>query len=320
MHGEICNEEEKTYKNFSNSHIYIPVSESFNNVVDRAKKASEIALPVHLEGETGVGKEILAYYIHSISSRAAYPFVPINCGAIPDALFEAEVFGFERGAFTNAIQTHKGYFEQAHGGTIFLDEISEIPSWQQVKLLRILENKYIIRIGGEKKIPIDVKVITAANRSLWSLVQQSKFRSDLYYRLFVFGIYIPPLRYRKEDVLSFIKYFISKYGGHGINLDKNAIDKLLTYSWPGNVRELESCIARAIINASNKSSITYNDIELNTIDDRRVDYSERAKLENALTQSNGVIKSTAMLLGVHRNTIYNKISKLKVDLNKFRVK
>lgn len=317
--GEEINHDDLALNNLLILDKIVCASNEFNSILLRAEKAAKTELPIHLEGESGVGKEVVAKYIHSNSSRAGQPFVPVNCGAIPDTLFEAEIFGYERGAFTNAFKQHKGYFEQANGGTIFLDEISEIPLQQQVKLLRILEDKFITRLGGESKISINVKVITATNQPLRNLVQQKVFRLDLYYRISIFNIYIQPLRERKDDILALVKHFVNKYNGDEIKLDNCAIDKLLSYSWQGNVRELESCVARAIINSSGKSFITCEDIELNNID-MQINNNCREEIENALSKTNGAIKRAAMLLGVHRNTIYNKIAKLKIDINQFRKK
>jgi transcriptional regulator with GAF, ATPase, and Fis domain len=236
-------------------------SKKIKTVISGAERAVDNDVTVLLLGESGVGKEVIARFIHESGPRGAGPFIAVNCGAVPEALFEAEFFGYERGAFTNAFTTHKGFFEQANNGTILLDEISELPLAMQVKLLRVLEHKYVVRIGGEQEIPIDARVIATSNRDLQSLVRQGKFRQDLYFRLVVWVIYIPPLRERKEDIKALADYFIGKYGGDGIGLSDEAVRKLYSYEWPGNVRELESCIVRAILARSKREFIDAEDIQ-----------------------------------------------------------
>ena len=188
-----------------------------------ADKAAFSEVTVLLEGESGVGKEIFARYIHRKSARSARRFVPVHCAAIPETLFEAELFGYDRGAFTNAFVSHKGYFEQANGGTVFLDEISEIPLAFQVKMLRLLEEKQVVRLGSEKEIPIDVRIIAASQQHLWRLVQQNRFRHDLYYRVAVWTISIPPLRERKEDIELLARHFLRKHGVNGQEISSEAM-------------------------------------------------------------------------------------------------
>lgn len=293
-------------------------SEEMKAVMLQAEKALDNDFTVLLFGESGVGKGVVARYIHEHSARTTGPFIAVNCGAIPETLFEAELFGHERGAFTNAFITHKGKFEQANNGTILLDEISELPLTMQVKLLRAFENKSIVRIGGEKEIPINVRVIAASNRDLHSLVQEGKFRLDLYYRLAVYPISIPPLRQRKDDVKALAFYFLQKNNGDGKILSAEALRKLSAYGWPGNVRELESCMVRAILASEGKELIGTEDIQVEEGMQWENHETERRALEEALTKASGSIKHTSRLLGVHRNTVYNKMKKLGIDLVSFR--
>ncbi len=292
-------------------------SEEMKAVMSQAERVLDNDFTVLLFGESGVGKDVVARYIHENSARTTGPFIAVNCGAIPETLFEAELFGHERGAFTNAFITHKGKFEQANNGSILLDEISELPLTMQVKLLRTFENKSIVRIGGEKEIPINARVMAASNRDLHSLVQEGKFRLDLYYRLAVYPISIPPLRRRKEDIKALAFYFLQKNNRNGKILSDEALKKLYAYAWPGNVRELESCMVRAILASDAKELVDSEDIQLEGIQWEGHE-TERQALEEALTKAGGSIKHASRLLGVHRNTVYNKMKKLGIDLVSFR--
>jgi len=206
---------------------------------------------VLIQGETGTGKELIAHALHRLSPRAHGPFIKVNCAAIPENLIESEFFGHERGAFTGAVARKEGRFELAHGGTILLDEISEITPAVQVKLLRVLQEREFERVGGTRTIRVDVRVIATTNRRLEECVQRNEFRSDLFFRLNVVPIYVPPLRERKEDVLLLAEHFIKRYARkHGVRifgLSEEAKAALLTHSWPGNVRELQNVIERAVI-------------------------------------------------------------------------
>ncbi|MGE5630258.1 MAG: sigma 54-interacting transcriptional regulator [Caulobacteraceae bacterium] len=221
--------------------------------IDKAKKAAETPVTVLLRGESGTGKEIFAHAIHNASERKYRKFIRVNCSAIPESLLESELFGYEEGAFTGAKKGgRRGLFEEASGGTIFLDEIGEIPSGTQAKLLRVLQEKELVRVGGTEAVNIDVRVIAATNLDLESAINNGRFRADLYYRLNAYPIKIPPLRMRKGDIydlsLLFIKKFNQQFGRNVQDISHQAIHKLKSYSWPGNVRELENVIGRAIIN------------------------------------------------------------------------
>jgi DNA-binding NtrC family response regulator len=215
------------------------------------KVAASEASTILIQGESGTGKDLIAKAIHYESRRANKPFVAVNCSAIPETLMEAELFGHERGAFTDAKAMKKGLFEMAHGGSLFLDEIGELSVFLQAKLLRVLEDQKIRRVGGVRDIQVDVRVIAASNRDLERAVQEGRFRQDLYYRLAIISIFIPPLRERKEDVLPLVEFFISHYNRafrksiRGLKPDTQRL--LLSYDWPGNVRELKNAIERAMI-------------------------------------------------------------------------
>lgn len=223
------------------------------NAVEKAKKAANTPATVLLVGESGTGKEIFAHAIHNSSERKYRQFVRVNCAAIPQSLLESELFGYEEGAFTGAKKGgKKGLFEEANGGTIFLDEIGEINVETQAKLLRVLQEKEIMKVGGIKPIGIDVRVIAASNIDIENAVKQGKFRKDLYYRINMFPIRIPPLKERKGDIGCLARFFIKKfnqeYGRNIEGINEDALQKLTEYQWPGNVRELENIIGRAIIN------------------------------------------------------------------------
>lgn len=270
-----------------------------------------------LEGESGVGKDTLAHYIHYKSRRATTPFIPVNCGAIPETLFEAEFFGFERGSFTNAFSSHKGYFEQADTGTILLDEVTEIPLHLQVKLLRVLEDKTIARIGSERRIPIDVRVIATTTRNLRAFTQENRFRKDLYYRLAVIVVSVPPLAKRLEDIQPLAEYFLRKNGSSGKTFSSEAISILQKYSWPGNVRELESCIKRAIHSSNENELIEPEDIYLDPLKSENDSVSCHTT-EITLRETGGNIKKASMLLGIHRNTLYARLRKHGIVLRDIR--
>jgi len=218
---------------------------------------------VLIRGESGTGKELIANAIHYNSKRASKPFIKVNCAAIPDSLLESELFGFEKGAFTGASFSKPGKFEEAHGGTIFLDEIGDFPLSTQVKLLRVLQSKEVERLGGNKIRKLDIRVITATNRDLEQDMKDGRFREDLYYRINIFPIFLPPLRERKTDILLFAEYFLEKFSRENNKKIKSittpAIDMLMSYHWPGNVRELENCMERAVLVCST-ASLTGNDL------------------------------------------------------------
>ncbi|MGA0817099.1 MAG: sigma-54-dependent transcriptional regulator [Burkholderiaceae bacterium] len=237
--------------NGKNGGQLIAESPAIQTILSRCTRVASTDATVLLTGESGVGKDVFAREVHKRSPRAAKPYVAINCAAIPETLLESILFGYERGAFTGAVKQQEGKFEQANGGTIFLDEIGEMPLELQAKLLRVLQDKVVERIGANKSVEIDLRIIAATNRDLPARVASGQFREDLYYRLAVFPIAIPPLRERVEDLLPLARYFVTKYGatmGHAkASLSQAAAERIVGYSWPGNVRELENAIQRALL-------------------------------------------------------------------------
>ncbi len=299
-------------------------SPAFLQAFAKAQKAAEAEVTVLLTGETGVGKEVFARAIHALSPRKNHPFVAINCASIPETLLESELFGYERGAFTGATRTKPGRIELARGGTLFLDEIGEMSPALQAKLLRVIEEKRIERLGGTREIEVDTRFIVATNRDLTALVQEGKFRQDLYYRLSVFPIEIPPLRERKEDIIPLAEHFLHKLREEGKppkKMTEGAKKKLLSYSWPGNVRELKNVIERACV-LSDGPFISEKDIVLQesnlpldlsgTLEEaveRAKNWAEKEKILRALRASRGNIKEAASLLGISPKTLYGKIKK-----------
>lgn len=222
------------------------------NVMESVRKVAPLGSPVLLVGETGTGKEVIANAIHNLSPRYSGPFVKVNCGAIPESLVDSELFGHEKGAFTGALARKRGRFERAHGGTIFLDEISELPPHAQVRLLRVLQEKEIERVGGTEPVKVDIRIISATNRNLEMMVESGDFRGDLYFRIKVFPVEVPPLRDRKNDIPALVQHFIRKKSREMVRhnvpaLAPGAIDALIAYNWPGNVREVENAVERALI-------------------------------------------------------------------------
>ncbi len=230
------------------------------NVMEMVQEISRLDSTVLALGETGVGKEIIAHTIHKLSQRRQGPFIKINCGAIPPTLIDSELFGHEKGAFTGAVASNRGCFERADGGTIFLDEVAELPLKAQVRMLRVVQEREVVRVGGSNPIKVNIRIIVATHQDLQSLVKQGKFREDLWFRLNVFPIRIPPLRERKEDIPAFVNHFIGKKSKEvrlptPPTLDKGAMERLMAYPWPGNVRELENVIERALILSRGKPLI-----------------------------------------------------------------
>src|SRR5262249_50104477 len=221
------------------------------DVVEKVNRVAKTDATVLVTGETGTGKELIARAIHSASHRRDKPLIKVNCAALPSALIESELFGHEKGAFSGAISRRAGRFELAHGGTIFLDEIAEIPIDVQTRLLRVLQEREFERLGASDTIKVDVRVIAATNRDLVKTIREGKFREDLYYRLNVFPIPLPPLRERVDDVPLLVQYLVHKFAARiGVRIDsvaKTTIERLASYSWPGNIRELENILERAVI-------------------------------------------------------------------------
>lgn len=298
------------------------VSPQIENVFAAIRKVAPSNVPVLLLGESGTGKEMAARAIHRCSSRREGPFVAINCNAIPESLLESELFGHERGAFTGAHVQRKGLIERAANGTLLLDEIGELSLPLQVKLLRFLQEHTFNRVGGREEIRCDARVITATNSDLKQGIAQSKFREDLYFRLAVVVIDLPPLRQRGEDVLLMAKEFLRRYtvetGKVGLTFTPDTLASILRHGWPGNVRELQNRIHRAVIMADGKR-IGRADMELTdqpnsrgaTLREAR-EHLEREIIQQALKRNLGKISPTAIELGVSRPTLYELIEKLKI--------
>ncbi len=283
---------------------------------------------VIIRGESGTGKELVAKAVHINSSRKYFPIITVNCGALSESLLESELFGHEKGSFTGAQFKRKGKFEMADRGTIFLDEIGSISPKMQVELLRVIEKKQFNRVGGNELIKSDFRVITATNEPLEELVKAGKFREDLYYRLNVFTIVIPPLRERRDDIPLLVNFFIKKFST-AMNkkvktVSKEALDFLMNYKWPGNVRELENAIERAMV-VGKGDSITVNDLPFHlssnnsTIggDIKSLSDMERKFILNTLNENGWNISKTAQILEIDRVTLYNKINKYNLSKNEY---
>ena len=244
---------------------FIATSPELEKALTIARKAAKTDVSVLLLGESGVGKELFANYVHKNSPRAKNPFVAINMAAIPENLLESELFGYEKGAFTDAIAEKKGYFEVANGGTLFLDEIGEMPMTLQAKLLRVIQERVMVRVGGTKELIIDVRIVSATNADIKKSIKEGRFREDLYYRLNTIPIEIAPLRQRKEEILPICEVILErvtkKYGLQKRYFSEEAIESLMTYRWPGNIRELISVVERAVI-LSDTEAISKEDLFL----------------------------------------------------------
>ncbi len=279
---------------------------------------SQTDVTVLIRGDSGTGKELIARMIHAKSPRRYLPMVPVNCGALTESLLESELFGHEKGAFTGALYRHKGKLEIAHGGTLFLDEIGTIAPKTQVDLLRVLETKQFTRLGGNKVISVDFRVICATNQDLEQLVKNGVFREDLYYRVNVFEIRVPPLRERPADIPELVRHFVEKYA-HQIKkrmdgVSAETMDLLVNHEWLGNVRELENAIERAVV-VCRGHEIQIDDLPVQLIKSRRpstgnmLQAVEKRHIEEILNQTGWNIARTARILAIDRVTLYNKIKK-----------
>jgi two-component system response regulator HydG len=313
----------------------VGASTSMRAIFEEVRKVAEANSSVYIYGESGTGKELIARAIHRESNRRDGPFIKVNCSALAESLLESELFGHEKGAFTGAIKERKGRFELAHKGTLFLDEIADIPPSVQVKLLRVLQEKEIERVGGEVTIQVDVRIISATNKDLKPLVESGAFREDLFYRLHIIPIEVPPLRERKEDLLPLVKHFIDSISGEmgkpieGIT--DRALQILHNYDWPGNIRELENMLERAIVlsdgrvlepesfpiderSAPRSAAASFVAPPVGTVPlDDALERLERSMLEGALEQAGGVKTKTAELLGIKTSALYYKLEKYGIS-------
>jgi formate hydrogenlyase transcriptional activator len=309
-------------------------SRAMEEVIKRAELVAETKSTVLITGETGTGKELVARAIHDRSSQRDMPLIKVNCAAIPETLLESELFGHVRGAFTGATTTKKGKFALADGGTIFLDEVGELPAETQIALLRVLQEREFERVGGTGSIRTDVRVIAATNRDMEAAVAGGTFRSDLFYRLNVFPIEIPSLRERREDIPLLVEYFIDRFarkaGKNFQSVNKKSLDLLKAYPWPGNIRELQNVIERSVIvceTANFSVDESWLSREPFAADPNRgasrlkpVPTQEKAIIEAALSECGGRVygpSGAAAKLGIPRSTLESKIRSLKIDKNRF---
>ena len=297
-------------------------SAKMKNIIETIEQVAPTRTTVLITGESGTGKELVAQAIHQCSGRTG-KFVPVHCSALPDNLIESELFGHERGAFTGAVEMRKGRFELAEGGTIFLDEIGEIPLHIQVKLLRVLESRSFERIGGSETIVTDARVVAATNRDLKKMVEEGSFREDLFYRLDVVSLEIPPLRERKEDIPLLVKHYLdvfNKENGKDIGITETAMASLCAYAWPGNIRELRNCVERMVVLCRGKMI----ELENVPVDVREgvtpgiaktvlaqpscdLECNEKMLIERALNECKGNRTKAAEKLGISRRTLHRKL-------------
>ncbi|HEY6572392.1 MAG TPA: sigma-54 dependent transcriptional regulator [Candidatus Eisenbacteria bacterium] len=292
-------------------------SAAMRDALNLAKRVAPTDASVLITGESGTGKEVFAQAIHAASHRAEAPFVPVNCGALPEALLESELFGHERGAFTGAVRMKPGRFEVADGGTVFLDEIGELPQSIQVKLLRFLQDHAYVRVGGEELRRTDVRILAATNRSLEEMIREGKFREDLYYRLNVFPIRLVPLRERREDVPALVAHFLSTHDRALSDLRPEALEYLKSYEFPGNIRELQNLIERACILAGpgpidrhhfpiERGRLAADSGDLLSMG-LSIDQMERRMILEALDRAQGNKTRAAALLGISRRALYSRM-------------
>jgi DNA-binding NtrC family response regulator len=311
-------------------------------VLQQVQQVADADLTVLIQGESGTGKELIARALHSSSGRREGPFIAVNCSALPENLFESELFGHEKGAFTGATQMRKGKFEEANGGTVFLDEIGDIPPGIQAKLLRVLQDKTVERVGSNKPRTIDTRVVAATNRNLELMLAEGDFREDLFYRLNVFPIVLPPLRERPEDIPLLVEQLLERHadltGGRVRHISTSVLGEMMTYSWRGNVRELENLITRAMIKTPGDTverielpadeTLAAESPDTTTEPSQELPYkeylgtilrhAEEKYLVRMLTLCQGNINKVARLMGVDRKTIYRKLADYSIDPASFR--
>ena len=308
--------------NIISQHYLIGESRQIKEIYEIACRIADLDSSVLITGETGTGKELVANIIHYGGKRKDKPFIKINCSAIPGELIESELFGYERGAFTGATSRKIGKFELANGGTIFLDEIGDFPLPLQPKLLRVLQDKVIERIGGLKGIQVDVRIISATNKNLLDEVKKGSFREDLYYRLSVIPISVPPLRERKEDIPYLVEHFVKKYTsrfGKEVKISKELISRLMDYNFPGNVRELENLIERLIALSDDKGEIKLQMLDIFLRSDKReqetgimpleeyINKMEKDYIRKVIALCDGNKTKAAELLGISRKNLWEKM-------------
>ena len=324
-------------QDFEIQYKIVGISKSIKTILDNIRIIASTDSTVLITGESGTGKELVARTIHHLSNRRNQNFVAVNCGAIPETLLESEFFGYKKGAFTGADFDKSGLFQEANNGTIFLDEIGELPLQLQVKLLRVLQEREIRPLGSNSSIKVNVRVIAATNRNLQSLIEEGKFRSDLYYRLNVVNIHVPPLRERHDDIPLLANYFLAKfshkYNKNVVGFSNIVMDSFIKYDWPGNVREMENVIERAVILAR-KNTIEATELPEEIFGNKKletfftnnmiVSYKkakemfDKEYITRLLEHTKGNIKKAAEISGRYRTDIYDMIKKYEIDIEGFR--
>jgi DNA-binding NtrC family response regulator len=339
LQDEVVALREKLHAQFK-FHDILSKSPRMHDVFELISHVAETISTVLIVGETGTGKELVARAVHEASPRRAAPFVAVNCAALPESLLESELFGHEKGAFTSAAGQRKGRFELAHGGTIFLDEVGEIPLAMQAKLLRVLQERRFERVGGSQTVEVDVRVVAATNRDLLRLAKEGKFREDLYYRLNVVKIDLPPLHERPEDIALLAEHFVQKFSRPGASpkqIAPEAMEALLQHRWPGNIRELENAMERACV-TSRDELVRSENLPVEILKPSRPRYQlpvdlsrplteqlteltaafEERYLRRALKRTRGHIGRTAHLTGLSRRTITEKLALYQIEKAEFK--
>ncbi|WP_126424622.1 sigma-54-dependent transcriptional regulator [Brevibacillus marinus] len=318
------------WQNTVSSMEWIGFSPEMKRILQIVERVANTDATILLHGESGTGKSMLARIIHNLSTRSREPFVSINCAAIPEQLLESELFGYEKGAFTGATTSRQGKFEAADGGTIFLDEIAELSAALQAKLLQVTQEKTFMRLGSNVPKQVDVRIISATNRNLKKLVEEGAFREDLYYRLNIVDIFIPPLRERRDDIPFFVEHFLQKHRqryGKSFEIAPELMKLLMEYDWPGNVRELENALERAVVLCRGEK-LSIEDFPRKIFENKeepndqphyhynprkslpeQLDEIEKAFIQQALKQTNGQAASAARMLGISRQSLLYKMNK-----------
>lgn len=303
---------------------------AFHQIIRAAERVAQTDSTILILGETGSGKEVLANYIHQQSLRSEKPFIPVNCAALPDNLMESEMFGHEKGSFTGANEQRMGRFEMAQGGTLFLDEIGDLPEPLQIKLLRALQERRIERVGGRHSISLDVRIMAATHQDLGKLIRDRKFRKDLYYRLNVFPLRIPPLRERKEDIRALTEGFIHKHrdrlNAEAETIDSESLKLLQAHSWPGNVRELENVVERSLILSSGhylnvdrsflEQHLPVSENRSSNSNSTTLKEMEREAIQEAIQKCNGIVEGSrgaAKQLGIPPSTLRDRLKEFGIN-------
>lgn len=321
QHTSLVHEHERLMQKVADTDEMIGESEPMQNLKKKISRIANASGCVLVRGESGAGKELVSRALHKNSPRADRPMLSVNCAAIPADLMESQLFGHKKGAFTSADSDHDGWFQQADSGTLFLDEVGELTLEGQAKLLRILEGHPFLPVGGTKEVTVNVRVICATNRDLSEFVAEKRFREDLYYRLSVFEITIPPLRERGSDIEHLVNHFFDhfrlQHGRTKLKLTEPAKDILIGYSWPGNVRQLRNVIDSAVVmaegNSIRPSDLGLRDVGSTQLESLRMDFWERKLIKEALSRSNNSVPNAAKLLGIGRATVYRKIEEYGIE-------